>query len=485
MAETLRVHRDVPVTDSVDVLVAGSGIAGCVAAVAAAREGATTLVVDRFGYPGGNMGPGLICGAPDLELPPMFAAGMPGIPGELVARCESCGNAPLLHHYFRDSQAIVYVWLRMFEEAGVRHLGNAYVADPIMEGRRVTGLIVEAKDGPRAIRARVVIDATGDADVAARAGGPVDEGTGTFGPGLYFALANVDVKRYLDQAYNVEPDADDAAWMAQASSGRLGRSPYTATLAGYYRRAWEADEYRFFREVPGLGLVFCDHGIFQGVVGVQGRRDPLRAGKYGLVGAMVGFRAAGPGPTSGSPEVMTALETASRTFAFDTAQFLIRRVPGFGKAYLHMMSPYFGCRGGRSFIPAYRLTPEDVAQGRRHPDVVFLGGRHAIRAAKRRHANVEYGGTFDWPYRQLLPQQIDGLLGAGRSAIVPPPALRIRWQMLMTGQAAGVAAALACAQGVLPRDLDVRPLQRVLHGRYGVPLAENEERLAELSLDGS
>jgi len=85
MSEAIRMQRDVPVTDSVDVLVVGAGIGGCTAAVAAAREGAATLVVDRFGRPGGNMGPGMICGAPDLELPPLYARGMPGVPGEFAS----------------------------------------------------------------------------------------------------------------------------------------------------------------------------------------------------------------------------------------------------------------------------------------------------------------------------------------------------------------------------------------------------------------
>lgn len=482
MTQTIRVERQILVTHTVDVLVAGSGIAGCVAAVAAARQGATTMVVDRFGYPGGNMGPGLICGAPDLELPPMFAGGLPGIPGELVARCEASDKAPLLRHYFRDAQSLTYNWLRMFQEAGVHHLGNVYAADPLMDGQRVTGLIVETKDGPRAIRARVVVDATGDADVAFRAGAATDPGTGLFSPGLYFALANVDIDQYRNEVYDVEPDAADVGWMQQVAPDGFGRSPYLSTLARYYRQAWEAGSYRFYADEPGLGLVYCDHGLFQGVVGVQARQDPLRAGPYGLVGAMVGYRGPRQEHTSGSPEVMNRIETASRLFAFETARFLVDYVPGFERAYLLMVSPYFGCRGGRSFIPAYRLTPEDVAAGRRHPDVVFLGGRHAIHAHKGRQAEVEYDGTFDWPYRQLLPQQLDGLLGAGRAAIVPPPGLRIRWQMLLSGQAAGVAAALAAHHGVVPRQLDVGALQRVLYHEYGVPLAEDTARLAELGL---
>jgi len=172
---SVKVKKSVPVVSEVDVLVVGSGIAGLTAAVTAARQGARTMVIDRFGRPGGNMGPGLIAGAPNLELPESMAkTGLPGIPGELVRRCEKYCNTQLLNHYFRDSQVISYVWLKMMQESRVQLMFNTYAADPIMEDNKVIGLLVENKSGTQAIKAKVVIDATGDADVAFRAGAPVD-----------------------------------------------------------------------------------------------------------------------------------------------------------------------------------------------------------------------------------------------------------------------------------------------------------------------
>ena len=100
----IELRKSVPVVADVDVLVVGAGIAGSTAAVAAGRSGAKTMVVDRFGYPGGNMGPGMVGGAPYMEIPDALFEGakLPGIPGEFVARCEEYCNAPLLAHYFRD-----------------------------------------------------------------------------------------------------------------------------------------------------------------------------------------------------------------------------------------------------------------------------------------------------------------------------------------------------------------------------------------------
>ena len=108
MSEMIELRKSVPVVAHVDVLIVGAGIAGSTAAVAAARNGARTMVVDRFGYPGGNMGPGMIGGAPNMEIPETMGGRLPGIPGEFIKRCEEYCNAPLLAHYFRDSPSPTY-----------------------------------------------------------------------------------------------------------------------------------------------------------------------------------------------------------------------------------------------------------------------------------------------------------------------------------------------------------------------------------------
>ena len=480
MPEMIELAKSVPVVADIDVLVVGAGIAGATAAVAAARNGATTMLVDRFGYPGGNMGPGMIGGAPNLELPDAMAEGMPGIPGEFVRRCEAYGNAPLLYHYFRDSQAISYVWLVMMEESGVQCLFNVYAADPIMEGDRVTGLCVETKAGTQAIRAKVVIDATGDADVAARAGAPVDDGHGYFHAGMYFAMANVDIDAYETRVALVEPDPDDVRWaesVEQPVGRRLGR---LRPLASYLRAAWEAGEYRYLKTVGDLGTLTFDHGIFRSVSGVQYVADPLRVGKYGILGALVGAHGTEKA-LSGDSAVMTALEVASRIFIFETAQFLIRRVPGFEQAYLHITAPYFHSRGGRSIISEHPVTTDDARTGRRFDDVVFLGDDPEHRVGREGEGSRGELRAYDFPYRQFLPRGVEGLLVAGRAAIIQPPCMRVRWMVFLMGQAAGAAAALAAKAGSTPRDLDIKELQKLLYQKYGVYLGD-QKRLEELEI---
>ena len=223
MSATVEIKKSVPVVADVDVLVVGSGIAGATAAVTAARNGAKTMVVDRFGFPGGGSEPGLVGGAPNLELPATMPDGLPGIPGEFVRRCEAYCNAPLLNHYFRDTQVMIYMWLKMMQEGGVQFMFNTYAGDPIMEGNHVKGLVVENKSGTQAIRAKVVIDATGDADVAYRAGAPVDTSS-TYGhPGMYFAMANVNIEEYEAQVVSREPDREDLRWAKEVFQRELGR----------------------------------------------------------------------------------------------------------------------------------------------------------------------------------------------------------------------------------------------------------------------
>ena len=197
-------EKKVPVAYDVDVAVAGSGVAGCFAAIAAARSGVETLLVDRFAYPGGNMGPGMIAGG-SLTGGAFkhLNGGFTGIPREFIQRhvelgggtvpeSPNLGDLPPSPHpgdYAKDSGIVSYTLLKMLEEAGVRCLFSTFIADPIVEDDRVCGLFVENKSGRRAVRAKVVVDATGEADVAMRAGAAM------IYPESYYALTSTDTVR--------------------------------------------------------------------------------------------------------------------------------------------------------------------------------------------------------------------------------------------------------------------------------------------------
>ena len=493
---SVEISKSVPIISEVDVLVVGCGIAGSVAAVTAARTGARTMVVDRYGRPGGNMGPGWIGGAPNLSLPEPYAkTGLPGVPGEFVRRCEKFCGAKLLNHYFRDSQVISYVWLKMMEESGVELMFNTFASDPIMENGRITGLVIENKSGTQAIMGKVVIDATGDADVAARAGAPVNIGDSAFNPGIYFAIANVDIDRFEKEVIWQEPPEADIQWALDLHPLIERRLQHLKVFVPYYRKAWEAGDFRFMKHVEHeRWTLLCDHGIFRSPVGWQFEADPLRREKLGILGALVGIH--GPWdkdivPSSGDAGLMNRLETESRKFIFETAEFARKYLPAFEESYLHFTAPYFHARGGRSIECEYNLNPKDVEEDHLKDDVVFV----AMPYTPAYHVKPDWRVVkasdswaykpkkiFDYPYRQLLPQKVEGLLGAGRSVIIPPPVIRDRWMVMLSGQAAGAAAALSVRNSVNPRDLDVRELQRLLVDEFNVPLGD-EKRLQTLGLD--
>jgi len=464
MSAMIELRRSIPVVGDVDVLVAGGGIAGSTAAVAAARGGARTMLIDRFGCLGGNMGPGIFSGGAGMAgygYPSCMVDGLTGIPGEFVRRCEAYLGEPLMrigYNYCRDSQVVSYVWSKMMQESGVRLLLNTYATEPIMEGNRVTGLVVENKSGGQAIRAKVVIDATGDADVATRAGAQVDDGQGYFHPGMYFAMGDVDDQEYLAFLDQVgEPDPDDLEWAQGVFEREHGSFVSRLNpLIKFYRRAWELGEYTIVGKIGDLATVTVDHGLY--------------APSHGILGAQIGLRAKQKG-LSGDAAVMSALESGSRRYIFRTAQFLRRHVPGFEHSYLHLISPYFASRGGRSIVSERPVTMDDYTNDQRFDDVVFV--------ANSGREKLETG--FDFPYRQFLPRGVEGLLVTGRAALIQPPTTRTRWKVLLMGQATGLAAAMAATAGVTPREVDVKELQSVLYHQYQLPLGD-EGRMQELGL---
>lgn len=472
--QVLSLTRSVPVVAETDVLIAGGGIAGCMAAVTAARNGASVVLVDRFGRLGGNMGPGMFSGGVvhlPLTVPDAMHEGLQGIPGEFLARCGAYVNGQLGHDYFLDSEVVSYVWSRFMQESNVRVMLNSWVSQPIMDGNCVTGLVIDDKSGARAVRARVVIDATGDADVAALAGAKTDECRGYFHPGMYFAVGDVDVaahEAFLKSAPKPSPVV--LKWkdriVKEYGGGWCGSR--LESLLPLFHRAWIHGEYRVVRRIGDFAYVTFDHGLYWP--------------RHNIVGAQIGvsyIRGAekiAPATDGSDPDVLTLMETVSREYIFETAQFLRHHVPGFERSYLHITSPYFHHRGGRSAVCDYVLTKDDVRKGACFDDVIFRTWGSEVKKGEY----TEEG--FDFPYRQLLPRGVEGLLMAGRAAIVQPPTNRTRYKVMLMGQAAGLAAALAALAGCTPRTVDVKLLQRILFRQYKAPMGESK-RFEELGLN--
>ena len=490
MAYLVEPEKQVGVVYDVDVAVAGASVSGVFAAIAAARAGAETVLIERFGDVGGNIGPGMIVNGhmasgsphPDAGLMVGIRKGFSGIPQEFIQRYASLGGGGVIpfsqNHYPRDSSTASYTALKMLQESRVNLLLSTCVADPVMEGNCVRGLFVENKSGRQAVRAKVVVDATGDADVARRAGAPIlypkqeyseVDGHSPTGMGMAFVVGNVDWDAYKRGLKEMQPTEEDRRWareiLGDKKAERLG------PLVGAARQAWENGEYPDLK-VEGLG---------EASVGISPLEIPRGGGKSGVEDS-VARGSIGHARTealnTGDGLQISLLEARSRQIIFEMVHFYRNYVPGFEGAYLLCIAPFLGARGGPCIEGEYTLTMDDCRQGKQFDDVIYLFGEfRAIRYTCER-------GECKWaevPYRVMLPKRIDGLLAVGRSASGKPDTLlRNRMAVKHMGEAGGTAAAMAAKNDVSPKQVDVKELQRRLltSGFY----LGSAERLKELKL---
>jgi hypothetical protein len=465
----LEPQKQIPVIRDVDVAVAGAGVTGVFAAIAAARSGAKTILIERFATAGGTSGPGLNPGGgtqapgPWKESPIFSNSRMSypivwvypeiaGIPKEFTTRLMSM---ELTASPIEFSQGYSYLSLKMLQEAGVELLLSTFVTDPIMEGNRLRGVFVENKSGRGAIRAKVVIDATGEADVARRARAPIlypkesynqpDKHAPT-GMGVYAFIAGVDWQKYKQAVENKDPRADLSRVLQAGEIPGVGRLRPPGTLTTKY-----------MVYLPGLVQLDERNGI-----------------------AAWRISAARPSKADASDAVqMSRIEVGVREYIWETVQRIKKQVPGCEHAYLIEIAPYLGLRGGPCIEGEYTLTEEDTLKARRFDDVMYLYGTgRALTKTCIQEGKCQW---TDIPYRVMVPKRIDGLLAFGRSASgIPDTLLRIRTAFMHMGQAGGNAATLAARQGISPRQLEVKELQRKLV-EAGFYLGD-KARLRELGL---
>lgn len=469
-------QKRVPLIFDVDVAIAGAGITGLFAAIASGRNGAQTVLIDRFGSLGGNIGPAMITGGglhneADYTLP----GGLSGVPKEFIERLETMlGDLP--RNNASISNTASYLALKMAQEANVNLVLSAYAADPIVQNGKVCGMFVETKSGRVAVKAKVTVDATGDANLAARAGAPIIRHTRaklSFAPiirpphldpkfaflndtSLFFLIADVDKERY-NEFLNRELtlSKDEQRWAEEHGVSGFPK-PWIPAL----RAAEESGEFEAVRLIAPNVLILTRAGILD----------------YGSGIGAAGITVRGEFNTDDWSDI-TMLESELRAHIFEFARFLNNHIPGFEKAYLLFMAPFLGARGGPCIEGEHTLTPEESIRGERFDDVIY------VNIHEGEHGGAKEG--FDVPYRILLPKGLDGLLVTGRGAAYlrrghDPSGMRARPSMMTLGQATGVAAALAAKSGVTPKKIDIKTLQKILV-RQGLYLGD-EARLKELGI---
>ena len=421
--------RNTPVAADVDVVVVGGGPTGVGAALAAAGEGATTLVIERHGMLGGMWTAGL--------LNPVFDSRKGWLVEKLIEGLRKADAWRDRKMPVFDPESMKFTLERMLSEANAPFWYHVQATDPIVADGTVQGVIVEGKSGREAVLAKVVVDCTGDGDVAARAGVPFQLGREIDGLAqpmtLMFEVSDVEsfeghAAADLDARYMLE-----ALTLAIEEHGLPFRLPYGKKPHG---TPWMI-------QIPRAGVVAIQAThVYR--YDATNTRDVTRA------------------------------TVEARRQVHEIFLKAMRKVPGMENIRLSQTAPSIGVRESRHLEGQYTLGADDVAGGRRFDDAVacctFGCDIHEIYPDDP-HSKRIRAKPFEIPYRCLVPKDRDGLLFAGRCISGTHEAhasYRVTGTCMAMGQAAGLAAAIAAQRNVSPSLLDGKTLHEALRTRGAV-----------------
>jgi hypothetical protein len=400
-------ERQTPVVASADVLVCGGGIAGVAASVCAARNGAKVLLLEKYGFLGGLVTAGLVITTPPLNNGINIEIAKRLKEKQVYAPCRHSGeDTEWLHLHAIDPEITKYELGCMLQEQGVDILLHTYIVGGLTEGNLVKGVIMENKAGRQAVLARIVVDATGDADIASFVNAPLRE-----------------IKKPMTMMYNmVGVDFGKAR-------GKIG--------------TW-SNLRKVVKEALDKGELSFDLGIYPefGAPGVHAE-ELVHDGQLNVWSGML------PGMSGIDPVDLTKAELITREHVMRLTAFLKKNVPGFERSRIEYTATQVGVRASRQIIGEASPSKEDV-NGTKFDDTVV-----------KPYAESD----LRLPYGSILPQNVENLLVAGRCISAEEEAmgqLRLWPVCSATGQTAGTAAALALKRGVTPRSLDVSMLQKTL-----------------------
>jgi hypothetical protein len=427
--------RQIPIYGEYEVAVLGGGPAGIAAAVAAARAGRRTLLIERYGFLGGMgtaAGVTNFCGLHANVHGEMHRV-VQGVASDLLERIDRLGglNAPhlvlgkiLAQAY--DTAAYKIAADDLLATHKVDILFHALGSGVMMqESKRINVLMVETKAGRQAVRAKIFIDCSGDGDLAAWAGAPFEVGDNA-GSMLYPSM--------MFRLNGIDPEKAGEAWR---------------TIPALMEKAEAAGTHRFPRKAA--------------IVRPQRSQIEWRVNFTQLA------REDGSAVNGLEPDDLTRGEIDGRRQAIAAFEFL-RTVPGFEKSYIVDLPPQLGIRETRRLVGGYMLSGEDVLGCASFDDSIGVNGwpmeSHIAGDVIFKFPDIPGSRGFnELPYRMLVPEGIDNLLMAGRCASMThdgQSAARVSGACLAMGEAVGAAAALALSGNTIPRDIAVEKLQQAL-----------------------
>ena len=442
-------EKNIPVLDKCEVLVIGGGPAGLSAAISARRAGADTILMERFGCFGG------VITTVGMETFAWYryegTVDSEGIGVEMEKLAAKMGGTikwPYNDSECLDADFFKIVADHLVTEVGVRPYLHSLATEVIMEGQLIKGVITESKSGRKAILAQRVIDCTGDADIAHLAGVPYRKTSKNemMGVTTVFSCAGVDKEKFLQ--YTRENTATYADWgltWNQATTGKEDNLP-----SPYLEKE--------FVKAKEMGLM--PKNIYTISGSWSALSDVGEATNLNLV-HMRGYDCT-------DVKDLTKAEMQGRRETIYALEALKAVVPGFENAKLRNFGMTLGCRDSRKIMGRYSLTENDVKNEARFKDSIgifpeFLDGYNVLILPTT-------GRYFQVPYGCLVPQSIDNLLVAGRCVAgdkISHCAMRSMMACTVTGQGAGVAAAVSLKEGASTGTVDITKVQAELE-RQGV-----------------
>lgn len=440
-----------------DVVVVGGGPAGMCAAIAAAREGVRVILIEQGGFCGGMatkglVGPFMTCYDAKGEtmiirglfkeiVERMVARGFAIHPAQVHGGTAFTSWIKIGHEHVTpfEPEGLKIIIDEMLTEAGVKILYHTDFIHPVLDNNTISGILVSSKRGLEIIEATVVIDCTGDGDVAYRSGVPYEMGNQELNliqpATMFFHISNVD------------PDAVEA--------------DIQANIQNFYRK--DGVNYRSFhwrvtqaRENGDWDLNRVSIGMFR-----MPKPDEWCVNTSRIMGV-----------NSTDNESLTNAELIGRQQVYKILHFLQKYVPGCENARIKSIASHIGIRESRHIQGDYRLTAEDLLNSKVPEDSILLAANSVDVHGRFGPTSNEYvpikGKYYGVPYRCLIPKGIEQLLIAGRCVSADSTAagaIRVMPPCMGMGEAAGVAAALSVKEGITVRRIDVQNLRKVLKDR--------------------